>query len=324
MNSHRFCIAPMLDCTDRHERYFLRLISKRARLYTEMIHCGALIHGDRDTFLRYHPSEHPLAIQLGGSDPEQLALCSRFAEEYAYDEVNLNLGCPSDRVQAGQFGACLMKDPGRVVECIRAMREACTIEVTVKCRIGVDDLDDYAWFAHFIETLAQTGCQTFIIHARKAWLKGLSPKQNRSIPPLCYDRVFQLKQDFPHLKIIINGGITSLTQAQQLLLHTDGVMLGREVYSNPFLLAEVDQLIYGEAAVSRTRKDILESFYPYLEEQLAQGTKLSAISRHLVGLFHQQPGARHYRRYISENAFKPGAGLNVLRQALSYIPDSHC
>lgn len=323
MNSHRFCVAPMLDCTDRHERYFLRLISKRARLYTEMIHCGALIHGDRDAFLSYHPSEHPLAIQLGGSDPEQLALCSRFAEEYAYDEVNLNLGCPSDRVQAGQFGACLMKDPGRVAECISAMREASTLEVTVKCRIGVDELDDYAWFARFIETLAQAGCQTFIVHARKAWLKGLSPKQNRSIPPLCYDRVFQLKQDFPHLKIIINGGINSITQAQQLLSFTDGVMLGREVYSNPFLLAEVDQLIYGEAAVSRTRKDILESFYPYIEEQLAQGTKLSAISRHLVGLFHQQPGARLYRRYISENAFKPGAGVNVLRQALSFITDTY-
>lgn len=312
----------MLDCTDRHERYFLRLISKRARLYTEMIHCGALIHGQRDAFLRYHPSEHPLALQLGGSDPQQLATCARFAEDYGYDEVNINLGCPSDRVQAGQFGACLMKEPARVADCIIAMREACAIEVTAKCRIGVDEFDDYAWFAAFIEILAQAGCQTVIVHARKAWLKGLSPKQNRSIPPLCYERVFQLKRDFPQLKIIINGGITNLPQAQELLQHTDGVMVGREVYSNPFLLAEVDSHIYGEAANTLSRKAVLEAFFPYLEAQLAEGVKLSAISRHLVGLFHQQPGARQFRRYISENAFKAGAGLNVLKQALQLVPDN--
>lgn len=317
--THRFCIAPMLDCTDRHERYFLRLISKRARLYTEMINCGALIHGDREGFLRYDSSEHPLALQLGGSDPAQLSQCTRFAEERGYDEVNLNVGCPSDRVQAGRFGACLMKEPHSVAENIDAMRQSNNIEVTVKCRIGVDDFDSYEWLHGFIETVSKAGCNTFIIHARKAWLKGLSPKQNRSVPPLCYKTVHDIKRDLPHLKIIINGGLNTLSQAQEQLQYTDGVMIGREAYSNPFLLAEVDHLLYGEEETAKSRTSILESFYPYIEQQLGEGMKLSNISRHIVGLFQGQVGARRYRRYISENAFKPGAGIEVLQKAVTYI-----
>jgi len=317
--SHRFCIAPMLDCTDRHERYFLRLISKRARLYTEMINCGALIHGDREGFLRYDSSEHPLALQLGGSDPAQLSQCTRFAEELGYDEVNLNVGCPSDRVQAGKFGACLMKEPHCVAENIDAMQQSNNIEVTVKCRIGVDDFDSYEWLHGFIETVSKAGCNTFIIHARKAWLKGLSPKQNRSVPPLRYKTVHNIKRDFPHLKIIINGGLNTLEQAQEQLQYTDGVMIGREAYSNPYLLAEVDHLLYGEEKMTKSRVSILESFYPYIEQQLGEGMKLSNISRHIVGLFQGQVGARRYRRYISENAFKPGAGIEVLQKAVTYI-----
>ena len=317
--SHRFCIAPMLDCTDRHERYFLRLISKRARLYTEMINCGALIHGNKASFLRYDNSEHPLALQLGGSDPAQLSQCTIFAAELGYDEVNLNVGCPSDRVQAGKFGACLMKEPHIVAQCIDAMRQSGNIEVSVKCRIGVDDFDSYDWLHGFIETVSSAGCNIFIIHARKAWLKGLSPKQNRSIPPLCYKTVHNIKRDFPHLKIIINGGLSTLESSLEQLQFTDGVMLGREAYSNPFLLAEVDHQFYGEEKNSKTRKDILESFYPYIERQLVEGVKLSNISRHIVGLFQGQAGARRYRRYISENAFKPGAGIEVLQKAVTYI-----
>ena len=318
-NSHLFCVAPMLDCTDRHARFFMRLISKRARLYTEMINCGALIHGDRDSFLAFDESEHPLALQLGGSNPIELAQCTRYAKEYGYDEVNLNVGCPSDRVQAGRFGACLMKEPQIVGECIRAMSSAADIEVTVKCRIGVDEFDSYEHLKTFITIVAQENCSTFIIHARKAWLKGLSPKQNRSVPPLCYDTVYQLKRDFPHLKIIINGGINTLDQSQSHLKHTDGVMLGREVYSNPFILAEVDQLLYGEASQQLSRRALLETFFPYIERQLSGGMKLSHISRHLTGLFRGTPGARLYRRHISENAFKPGAGIEVLTQALALV-----
>ncbi len=318
-NSHLFCVAPMLDCTDRHARFFMRLISKRARLYTEMINCGALIHGDRDSFLAFDESEHPLALQLGGSNPIELAQCTRYAKEYGYDEVNLNVGCPSDRVQAGRFGACLMKEPQIVGECIRAMSSAADIEVTVKCRIGVDEFDSYEHLKTFITIVAQENCSTFIIHARKAWLKGLSPKQNRSVPPLCYDTVYQLKRDFPHLKIIINGGINTLDQSQSHLKHTDGVMLGREVYSNPFILAEVDQLLYDEVSQQHSRKALLETFFPYIERQLSDGMKLSHISRHLVGLFRGMPGARLYRRHISENAFKPGAGIEILTQALTLV-----
>ncbi|MBL4606406.1 MAG: tRNA dihydrouridine(20/20a) synthase DusA [Pseudomonadales bacterium] len=317
--SHRFCVAPMLDCTDRHERYFLRLISKHARLYTEMINCGALIHGDRAGFLRYDNSEHPLALQLGGSDPAQLSQCTRFAEEQGYDEVNLNVGCPSHRVQAGRFGACLMKEPEYVAEGIDAMRNTKNIEITVKCRIGVDDFDSYEWLCGFIETVSKAGCNTFIIHARKALLKGLSPKQNRSVPPLCYETVHKIKRDFPHLKIIINGGLNTLDQTQEQLQHTDGVMIGREAYSNPFMLAEVDHRLYGEEKPTLSRLNILESFYPYIEQHLGEGMKLSNISRHIVGLFQGQVGARRYRRYISENAFKPGAGIEVLQKAVTYV-----
>lgn len=319
-SSHRLCIAPMLDCTDRHERYFLRLISKRVRLYTEMIHCGALIHGDRKRFLRFDPSEHPIAIQLGGSDPQQLAQCTLFAEIHGYDEVNLNVGCPSYRVQAGQFGACLMKDPSRVARCVNAMMEASNeIKVSVKCRIGVDEFDGYEWLRHFIETVAATGCETFIVHARKAWLKGLSPKQNREIPPLCYPTVHQIKKDFPQLKIIINGGIKTLNQTQEQLQFTDGVMIGREAYSNPYVIAEADHQIFGDQGKIKTRKQILESYYPYVEKQLSGDSRLSNISRHIVGLFQGQPGAKHYRRHISNHAFKAGAGVEVLAQAAEMV-----
>jgi tRNA-dihydrouridine synthase A len=317
--NRRFTVAPMMDWSDTHCRYFWRLLSKNAVLYTEMVTTGALIHGDRERFLRFDPSENPLALQLGGSDPAALADCARMAEDRGYSEVNLNCGCPSDRVQNGMMGACLMAKPELVRDCVDAMRRAVSIPVTVKHRIGIDDMDDYKGLNGFVDIVAGSGCTTFIVHARKAWLKGLSPKENRDIPPLQYDHVFRLKQDFPDLEIIINGGITTLEQCQQLLQHVDGVMLGREVYSNPYLLAEVDHLLYGSSRPTITREQVAAQFMNYCEEQMTQGVRLNHMTRHILGLFQGVYGARNFRRVISEQAYKPNATIEVLRDALEQV-----
>jgi len=315
---HTFCVAPMLDWTDRHCRYFYRLLSRQALLYSEMVTTGALIHGDHHRFLQFDTSEHPVAFQLGGSNPRELAISARMIEDYGYDEINLNVGCPSDRVQNGRFGACLMAEPELVADCVAAMQQTVSIPVTVKSRIGIDDKDSYEELVHFVSTVANAGCQTFIVHARKAWLSGLSPKQNRDVPPLRYDVVYQLKQDFPQLKIILNGGLTTLEQAEENLDKVDGVMLGREIYHNPYLLAEVDQRLFAGAGELVSREEVVELLIPYIQAQLKAGVRLNSISRHILGLFHGAPGARGWRRYISEHAHKPGADENVILQALRF------
>ncbi len=312
-----FCIAPMMDWTDRHCRYFHRLISQHAVLYTEMVTTGALIHGDRHRFLQFNPEEHPLALQLGGSNPQDLATCAKMAEDYGYDEVNLNVGCPSERVQNGRFGACLMVEPELVADCVAAMTHAVAIPVTVKSRIGVDDQDSYGELVSFVATIAQAGCETFIVHARKAWLSGLSPKENREVPPLRYDVVYQLKTDFPQLEIILNGGITTLDQAEEVLPHVDGVMVGREAYHNPYLLADVDRRFYGVQRKPLSREAILELLIPYVQQQLEAGVRLNSVTRHLLGLFHGRPGGRLWRRHISENVGKPGAYETILYKPAS-------
>ncbi len=315
-----FSVAPMLDWTDRHMRYFLRLISKRALLYTEMVTTGAIIHGDSDRFLRYNQQEHPVALQLGGSVPNDLVHCAKIAEDYGYDEINLNIGCPSDRVQSGMFGACLMAKPELVAEGVAAMKAAVNIPVTVKSRIGIDDLDSYADLVNFIATVAERGgCKTFIIHARKAWLQGLSPKENREIPPLHYETVYRIKQDFPDLEIIVNGGITTLTQCHEHLTQVDGVMIGREAYHNPFILAAVDQALYGDKVAPVSKIEVYNQYLDYVKERMTEGAKLNSLSRHLLGLFNGVPGARGFRRHISENAHKPNASIAVLRDALAFI-----
>lgn len=316
---HAFSVAPMLDWTDRHERYFLRLISRHALLYTEMVNSGAILHGDRDRFLRFNPLEHPVVLQLGGSDPAALKDCARIAEDYGYDEINLNVGCPSERVQSGSFGACLMAEPQLVADCISAMQSMVDIPVTVKHRIGIDERDSYEELCEFVEVLADTGCNTFIVHARKAWLKGLSPKENREIPPLQYSVVHQLKQQWPHLRFIINGGFKTLHEAHDQLDYVDGVMMGREIYHNPYILAKVDELFYNDHHVIRTRHQVLEALFPYVEEELARGTRLHAMTRHILGLFQGLPGARAWRRHLSEHATRPGAGLQVLLDAADRI-----
>lgn len=312
-------VAPMMDWTDRHCRYFLRLISPRVRLYTEMVTSAAVLHGDRDRLLGYHPGEHPLALQLGGSEPEALAACAIEAQERGYDEVNLNVGCPSDRVQSGRFGACLMLEPGRVADCVAAMRSAVSVPVTVKCRIGVDERDSDADLDAFIERLLEIGLEQVIVHARKAWLQGLSPKQNREVPPLEYDRVYRIKQRYPRLNVTINGGITELADIDSHLMQVDGVMIGREAYHNPWLLAELESHFDG-TPVLRSRHAIVEAMFPYIEEALSQGVRLQQISRHMLGLFQAQPGARAWRRHISEQAHLPAAGIEVLEQALKCVP----
>ncbi len=316
---HRFCIAPMMDWSDRHCRFFWRLLTRRAVLYTEMVTTGALLHGDRERFLQFNAEEHPVALQLGGSNSAELADCARFAEVEGYDEVNLNCGCPSDRVQSGMFGACLMAQPALVADCVAAMRDACDIPVTVKHRIGIDDMEDYDGMLGFVEALAEAGCRTFIVHARKAWLQGLSPKENREIPPLHYDYVYRLKQERPELEIIINGGITSLEQCQEHLAEVDGVMLGREAYHNPFMLARVDHMLFGDSASTPSRGDIVAGLLPYVREQLAHGTSLHHMTRHILGLYQGVPGARRFRRHLSEHAFKPDAGLAVLEDAVALV-----
>lgn len=316
--NRRFCVAPMLDWTDRHCRYFYRLLSRHAVLYTEMVTTGAILHGNPERHLQFNQAEHPVALQLGGSNPPDLALCAKIAEDYGYDEVNLNIGCPSDRVQNGRFGACLMAEPALVAECVAAMRQAVSIPVTVKSRIGIDDRDSYAELTQFVGDVAASGCETFIIHARKAWLSGLSPKQNRHIPPLRYDVVLQLKQDFPQLEIIINGGIDTLDSCLTLLNTVDGVMLGREIYHNPYLLSEVDNRLFGDHFPLKTRQELILALIPYVQQQLQQGVRLNTMARHLLGLFHGVDGARAWRRHISENANKQGADEQVLLRALEF------
>lgn len=317
--AQRFSVAPMLDWTDRHCRYFLRLLTRHTLLYTEMVTTGALLYGKGD-YLAYNETEHPLALQLGGSEPEALAQCARMAEQRGYDEINLNVGCPSDRVQNGRFGACLMAEPVRVADCVAAMRSAVSIPVTVKTRIGIDEQDSYGFLCEFIQTVAERGgCDTFIIHARKAWLTGLSPKENRDIPPLDYDRVYQLKRDFPALALAINGGIKTLDQAEQHLQWLDGVMVGREVYQNPSLLSRVDSRLFGGTDPYRDMTDVVAAMLPYIELELSRGTYLGHITRHMLGLFQSIPGARQWRRHLSENAHKPGAGVAVVEQALAKV-----
>ena len=315
--NRKFCVAPMMDWTDRHCRYFLRLISQHSMLYTEMLTTGAILHGDSDHHLQMDAFEHPVALQLGGSNPKDLALACKMAAKYDYAEINLNCGCPSDRVQNGMFGAIMMKNAQVTADCVSAMREAVDLPVTVKHRIGVDEHDSYPFLADFVGTVAEAGCEIFLVHARKAWLKGLSPKQNREIPELNYDRVYQLKKDFPDLDIIINGGVTTLEQSTEHLKHLDGVMVGREAYTNPYLLASVDQIIYGSQNPIKSREKIAEEFLKYVDNELSKGTKLNAMTRHILGLFHGMPGARQFRRHISENAHKPSATIEVLTNAIA-------
>lgn len=321
ISSHRFCVAPMLDWTDRHERYFLRLISRHAWLYSEMVTTGALIKGDKDRYLRFNNFEQPIALQVGGSNPKDLSLSAKMAEDYGYNEVNLNVGCPSERVQKGAFGACLMAEPNLIAECVDAMQSVVDIPVTVKNRIGIDDQNEEESLRQFVEMVSQAGCNTFIVHARKAWLKGLSPKENRDIPPLNYELVYQLKKEFSDLEIIINGGIETIAASMEHLEHVDGVMLGREVYHNPFVMSQVDEVIYGDCSTVRSRKDILESYFPYVEQQLVDGCHLKHLSRHLLGLFQGLPGAKAWRRFLSENAHKEGSGVELLQEAMAKVTE---
>ncbi len=314
-------VAPMMAWTDRHERYLLRLISPRTRLYTEMVTTGALVYGDhRQRLLAFDASEHPVVLQLGGNEAADLAGCARMAEREGYDEVNMNVGCPSDRVQSGRFGACLMLEPQRVADCVRAMLDAVTIPITVKCRIGVDEQEDYESFAAFAQTIQDAGCETVIVHARKAWLSGLSPKQNRDIPPLRYDYVYRLKQDLPDLKIIINGGITDPISVAEHLAGCDGVMIGRAAYQTPMLLAEFEHAVFGNDANTLTDPFVvLERYMAYVETQLSQDVYLKNMARHALGLFHARPGAKSWRRYLSENMCKPGAGVEVFQRAVEFL-----
>lgn len=311
----RVCVAPMMDWTDRHCRYFLRLISRHTYLYTEMITTGAILHGDRERVLGFHPDERPLALQLGGSDPRELAECAAIATDYGYSEVNLNVGCPSDRVRTGRFGACLMAEPTLVADCVAAMGEAGPLPVTVKTRIGIDDHDDYEFLARFANAVGAAGCRTLIVHARKAWLQGLSPKENRNKPPLHYERVYRLKRDFPRLEIILNGGITDLDQVQLHLSHVDGVMLGRAAYHNPYLLAQVDSRFYADERTPLSRDEVIERLLPYAARQVAAATRLHHITRHILGLYQGVPGARAWRRHLSEHAHDEATGVAVIQEA---------
>ena len=319
--NRRLAVAPMLDWTDRHCRYFLRLLSRPTLLYTEMVTTGAALHGDRERLLAYDPAEHPLALQLGGCDPGDLARCARIAADFDYDEVNLNVGCPSDRVQSGRFGACLMAEPELVADGVAAMRTTVNLPITVKTRIGIDDRDSYEALTDFVGRVASGGCEVFIIHARKAWLRGLSPKENREIPPLRYDIVYRLKRDFPDLTIILNGGLRNLDQVEDELRRVDGVMIGRAAYENPYLLADADRRFFGSDTPLPSRHQVIRAFLPYVENQLQQGTPLHCMTRHVLGLFQGIPGARAWRRHLSEHAHRRGAGVEVLEAALRQIPE---
>lgn len=310
-------VAPMMDWTDRHCRYFHRALSKHATLYTEMVTTGALIHGNTQRFLQFNSEEHPVIMQLGGCEPDKLAHCTKLVEDKGYDGVNLNIGCPSDRVQSARFGACLMAYPELVADCVKAMQDQVSIPVTVKTRIGIDEHESYQFLADFVKKVSDAGSQTIIIHARKAWLQGLSPKQNREIPPLHYERVYQIKKDFPHLTIMINGGIKSLDQTQQHLQYVDGVMLGRLAYQDPYILASIDQRFFGNDHPPLNRHQIVEKMLPYIEKQLSAGIRLHAITRHMLGLFNGQVGAKHWRRTLSELAPKAQADISVIQKALT-------
>lgn len=309
----------MMDVTDRHLRYLLRLISKRVWLYTEMVTTGALLHGDRRRFLSFHPDEHPLALQLGGSEPGAMASCARLAAEAGFDEVNINVGCPSDRVQSGQFGACLMARPQTVADCYEAMQAETDIPVTVKTRIGIDDHDSEAFLQRFVDIVAAAGCRKLIVHARIAILEGLSPKENRTVPPLNYDRVFRLKRDFPDLEIVINGGLADIRQVEDVLQHVDGAMIGRQAYQQPYFLAELAHHFDPDWPLPE-RREVVHAMLPYVESVLAEGDSLHRVTRHMLGLFAGQPGAKTWRRHISEHAHRPGAGAEVLINALNAMP----
>ncbi len=309
----------MMDWTDRHCRMFHRLMTQRARLYTEMLTTGAILHGDRRRLLAFDACEHPLALQLGGSDPKDLAASAKIGEDFGYDEINLNVGCPSDRVQEGRFGACLMAEPLLVADCVAAMKATVAIPVTVKCRIGIDDQDPEAALDALARAVVTAGADSLIVHARKAWLHGLSPKENRDIPPLDYERVYRLKAAMPHVPVIINGGIGSLDEAKQHLAHVDGVMLGRAAYREPWRLLDVDSELFGQAPPFATMKDVFETMMPYIERELAAGTRLHAITRHFVGAFHAVPGARAFRRHLAEHGARQGAGASVLREAIALV-----
>ncbi|MES2197821.1 MAG: tRNA dihydrouridine(20/20a) synthase DusA [Pseudomonadota bacterium] len=319
MFEHRFSVAPMMDWTDRHCRVFHRLMTRRARLYTEMLTSGAVIHGDRARLLGFDASEHPVALQLGGSDPRDLATAARIGEDFGYDEINLNVGCPSDRVKDGRFGACLMAEPALVAEGVAAMKRAVGIPVTVKCRLGIDDQDPEIALDALARSVVGAGVDALIVHARKAWLNGLSPKENRDIPPLDYDRVYRLKAAMPGLPVIINGGIADLAAAKTHLAHVDGVMLGRAAYHDPWRLLATDPELFGEPAPYNAMKDVFEAMVPYIEDQLAQGTRLHSMTRHFVGAFFGVPGARAFRRHLAENGVRPGAGVSVLRDAIALV-----
>ncbi|CAB1274365.1 tRNA dihydrouridine(20/20a) synthase DusA [Candidatus Nitrosacidococcus tergens] len=318
--NHKISVAPMMGWTDRHCRYFLRLISHHVLLYTEMVTTGALIYGDQNRFLTYSDKEHPIALQLGGSNPRDLALCTHMAVDYGYDEVNLNIGCPSPRVQSGSFGACLMKEPDLVAECISEMVQVSRIPITVKTRIGVDHYDSYEFLSQFITKIAQAGCKTVILHSRKAWLYGLSPKENREIPPLCYETVYRIKQDFPQLRIVLNGGVITLEDVHAHLKQVDGVMIGRVAYNNPYLLSKVDQILYDNEHPIPTRHEIMEAFLPYIERQLKQGTKLVTVIRPTLGLFQSIPRGRIWRRSLS--GIPHDSKISVVRSALEKISNT--
>jgi tRNA-dihydrouridine synthase A len=319
--SYRFTIAPMMDWTDRHCRVFHRQLTRHARLYTEMVTAAAVLHGHRDRLLAFDTIEHPIAVQLGGSEPKDLAEAASIAAGYGYDEVNLNIGCPSERVQNGAFGACLMREPELVAACVAAMKASATVPVTVKCRIGVDEQEADALF-RFAENVVAAGADALIVHARKAWLKGLSPRQNRHIPPLDYDLVRALKREYPHLPIVLNGGLTTLAQMQGESRGVDGIMVGRAAYQEPALLLDVDPLFFGVASPNPTRRAALEAFMPYVEAKLAEGVPLAAMTRHVLGLFNGLKGARAFRRHLATEAVKPSAGIDVPREALRHVTEA--
>src|SRR5882762_7176493 len=319
MLDHRFSIAPMMDWTDRHCRVFHRLMTRHGRLYTEMLTTGAIIHGDRQRLLGFDASEHPVALQLGGSSPADLAISAKIGEDFGYDEINLNVGCPSDRVKDGRFGACLMAQPELVAEGVAAMRRAVKVPVTVKCRIGIDDQDPEVALDTLARGLIAAGADALIVHARKAWLNGLSPKENRDIPPLDYDRVYRLKAALPDVPVIINGGIGSLAEARQHLDRVDGAMLGRAAYQEPWRILTVDPELFGEAAPHATMKDVFEAMMPYIADQLAQGVRLHSITRHFVGAFHAVPGARAFRRHLAEYGVRRDAGVDALGDAIALV-----
>ncbi|HEU4661162.1 MAG TPA: tRNA dihydrouridine(20/20a) synthase DusA [Pseudolabrys sp.] len=320
--SRRFCVAPMMEWTDRHCRFFHRLLTRRALIYTEMLTTGAVLRGNRERLLGFDPFEHPVALQLGGCDQQALSAAARIGEDFGYDEINLNVGCPSDRVQEGRFGACLMAEPALVAECVAAMKRAVSVPVTVKCRIGIDEQDPNEVLFAFARAVRAAGADALIVHARKAWLKGLSPRENRDVPPLDYDCVYRLKAAHPDFEIVINGGIKTIEEAQAHLAHVDGVMIGRAAYQEPWRLLQVDPVLFGERSPVASPKEAVVALMPYVERQLASGVRLHAITRHILGLFQAVPGARAFRRHIATEAVKPDAGVGVMADALAQVLDT--